>query len=75
MCLTGNSHPYRQWIYDSPGMHMLTGNIHSLYRVLDKCKVPNYSFRFHCRMKVKATVKSYQFRQVPVKIDVNFVEI
>ena len=41
MWLTGNAHPDREWECvphqksgcDSPGMHILTGNAHSLYRV------------------------------------------
>ena len=35
MYLTGNKDvPHREWGCDSPGMHILTGNAHSLYRVL-----------------------------------------
>ena len=32
--LTGNEDvPHREWGYASPGMHILTGNAYSLYRV------------------------------------------
>ena len=39
MCLTANAHPHREWdvphrqCTSSPGMHTLTGNTHSLYKV------------------------------------------
>ena len=34
MCLTGDVDvPHWEWRCDSPGMHILTGNAHSLYKV------------------------------------------
>ena len=27
MCLTWNAHPHREWRFDSPGMHIPTGNV------------------------------------------------
>ena len=37
MCLTRNAYPHRKWGCASPGMHILTRNAHSLYRVQMKC--------------------------------------
>ena len=37
MCPTGNANPHQEWGCDSSGMHILTGNAHSLYRVVFEC--------------------------------------
>ena len=35
MCLTGSEHPHQEWGCASLGMHILTKNAHSLYRLIN----------------------------------------
>ena len=58
MCLTGNVHPHREWgcaspgMHTSPGMHILTGNVHSLHRVSTKYRSGRFWRRSDRNLKI-----------------------